>query len=179
MLAFTCLTSVLALFLKDDFGVTARTIGIFFTYVGILSVVIRAVVLGPVVKRVGELRAMRLGTAILIVGLLLYPAVTGLWQLAMVIPLVPLGTALLFPSTTSLMSRYSEPSEVGTTMGVSQTYGGIARTVAPLIATAAYQRLGHSAPFLVAAAIVALVAVLAFRLNPGRTADLPEPGVVV
>ncbi len=178
MLALTCLTAVLALFLKDEFGVTARTIGLFFTYVGILSVVIRAVVLGPVVKRVGELRAMRLGTGILIAGLLLYPAVTGLWQLALIIPLVPMGTALLFPSTTSLMSRYSEPSEVGTTMGVAQTYGGIARTVAPLMATTAYQRLGHSAPFLVAASIVALVALLAVRLKPGHAADLPEPGVV-
>lgn len=178
MLSLTCLTAVLGLFLKDEFGVTARTIGIFFTYVGILSVVIRAVVLGPVIQRVGELRAMRLGTGILIAGLLLYPAVTGIWQLALIIPLVPMGTALLFPSTTSLMSRYSDPSEVGTTMGVAQTYGGIARAVAPLMATTAYQRLGHTAPFLVAAAIVALVALLAVRLNPDRAADLPEPGVV-
>jgi multidrug resistance protein len=177
MLALTCLTSVLALFLKDEFGVTARTIGFFFAYVGVLSVVIRAVVLGPVVKRFGELRTMRLGTATLIAGLLLYPAVTGIWQLALVIPLVPLGTALLFPSTTSLMSRYSDPAEVGTTMGVGQTFGGIARAVAPIIATAAFQRLGHSSPFLVAAAIVALVALLAVRLNPGQPARFPEPGV--
>ena len=89
-----------------------------------------------------------------------------------------MGTALLFPSTTSLMSRDAETSEVGTTMGVAQTFGGIARMVAPLMATTAYQRLGHSAPFLVAAAIVALVGLLAVTARARSGGRPPEPGVV-
>lgn len=171
MLAFTCLTAVLALFLKDDFGVTAKTIGLFFSYVGLLSVVIRAVVLGPAVRWLGELRGMRVGVMILILGLVLYPLAGSVWQLALVIPLVPLGTALLFPTTTSLMSRYSNPADIGVTMGVAQTYGGISRALAPFIATYVYQSVSHGAPFLVAAALVALVGLIAVRLDLG-----PVPG---
>ena len=48
---------------------------------------------------------------------------------------MPIGTALLFPSTTSLMSRFSDPRELGTAMGVAQTFAGLARVAAPLLAT--------------------------------------------
>lgn len=178
MLAFTCLTAVLALFLKEEHGVTQHTIGYFFAYVGVLSVVMRSLLLGPIVDRIGEIRAMRLGAGLLILGLMLYPAAANLWQLALVIPLVPIGTALLFPATTSLMSRYSDRGEVGTTMGVAQTYAGISRVLAPLLATAIFQRVGHAWPFYVAAGIVAVVSLLAFGVErlPAPASDTPVPG---
>jgi len=37
--------------------------------------------------------------------------------------------------------------------------------VAPLLATAAFQRLGHGAPFYLAGACVALVGLLAFQMQ--------------
>ena len=165
MLAFSCLTSLVALYLKEEHGVTESTIGYFFTYIGALNILMRLVLLGPIVRRVGEVRAMRLGAAALILGLLAYPAAGNLWQLVLVIPLVPIGTALLFPATTSLMSRYSDPAEVGTTMGVAQTYAGTARVVAPILGAIVFQRIGHQWPFLAAAGMMALVSVLAFKLQ--------------
>jgi MFS family permease len=142
-----------------------------FSYVGVLSVLMRSLILGPAIKYFGELRGMRVGLVVLIVGLLCYPLATHIWQLALVIPLVPIGTALVFPTTTSLMSRYSNPADIGTTMGVAQTYGGIARATAPLISTFVYQHVSHGAPFLMGAGLVALVGLIAVRLDLG-----PVPG---
>ncbi len=178
MLAFSALTSLISLYLKDEFAVTETTIGYFFTYIGVLNIVMRLVLLGPIVDRVGETRAMRFGAAALILGLLGYPAAGSLWQLVLVIPLVPIGTALLFPATTSLMSRYSDKSELGTTMGVAQTYAGIARVVAPILGTVLFQRVGHQWPFVAAACMMALVSVLAFQVEqlPGPpTGETPVP----
>lgn len=166
MLGFTCLTSVLPLFLGVEFGVTEKTIGYFFLYVGALSLIMRSIFLGPIVDRIGEAWAMRLGAASLIIGLLLYPAVSSLLGLALIMPFVPIGTALLFPSTTALMSRAAEKSELGTVMGSAQTFAGIARVVAPILATRAFQDYGHNWPFYMAAVTVALVSILAFRLGP-------------
>jgi multidrug resistance protein len=166
MLAFSAMTSVLALYLGATFGLDERTIGPIFTYIGVLSLVMRSVLLGPIVDRLGEVATMRTGTLLLVIGLLLYPEPTTLWGLAAVIPLVPIGTALLFPSTTSLMSRFSDPRELGTAMGVAQTFAGLARVVAPLLATAAFQRLGHAWPFYLAGACVSVVGVLAFQMKP-------------
>jgi multidrug resistance protein len=165
MIAFASMTSVMALYLGAEFGIDEKTIGYIFLYVGVLSFVMRSVLLGPIVDRIGETWAMRIGTVLLVVGLVLYPLPRDLWTLAVVIPLVPIGTALLFPATTSLMSRYSEPGELGTTMGVAQTFAGLARVMAPVLATVTFQRLGHGWPFYVAGGFVALVGIMAFQVD--------------
>jgi multidrug resistance protein len=165
MLAFASMTSVMALYLGAEFAIDETTIGYVFLYVGVLSFVMRSLLLGPIVDRIGETWAMRIGTVLLVLGLALYPLPRDLWTLALVIPLVPIGTALLFPATTSLMSRYSEPGELGTTMGVAQTFAGLARVAAPVLATISFQRLGHGWPFYVAAGYVALVGIMAFQMS--------------
>ncbi len=175
MIAFSSQTSVLALYLGAEFGLNERSIGPIFTYVGILSFVMRSLLLGPIVDRLGELWTMRLGAMTLAIGLWLYPTPDSLWMFALVIPLVPIGTALLFPSTTSLMSRQSDPRELGTTMGVAQTFAGLARVAAPLLATTAFQRLGHGAPFYIAGGCVALAGVLAFQIQVGSSAPASSP----
>lgn len=166
MLAFSSLTAVLPLFLNAEFHVTERTFGYFLTYFGVLSIIMRVILLGPIVERVGELWTMRLGCLSLIVGCAAYPLMSDLRVLAAVVmPLVPIGTALLFPSTTSLLSGRTAKRELGTVMGVAQTFAGLARVAAPLMATAAFQNLGHPAPFFIAGGIVALVGLLAFRVE--------------
>ena len=164
MIAFSAMTSVLSLYLQSAFALTEKTIGPIFAYVGVLSLVMRSLLLGPIVDRLGERWTMRLGAVLLAAGLLLYPIPQTLWTLALVIPLVPIGTALLFPATTSLMSRYSDARELGTTMGVAQTFAGMARVVAPLLATMIFQRLGHAWPFYVAGGVVALAGILTLQI---------------
>ena len=165
MLAFASMTSVMALYLGARFDIDEKTIGYIFLYVGVLSFVMRSLLLGPIVDRIGETWAMRIGTVLLVIGLALYPLPGDFWTLAIVIPLVPIGTALLFPATTSLMSRHSDPRELGTTMGVAQTFAGLARVMAPILATITFQRLGHGWPFYVAAGYVTLVGIMAFQVD--------------
>jgi multidrug resistance protein len=176
MLAFASMTSVMALYLGAEFAIDETTIGYIFLYVGVLSFLMRSLLLGPIVDRIGEIWAMRIGTVLLVLGLALYPLPRDLWTLALVIPMVPIGTALLFPATTSLMSRHSEPGELGTTMGVAQTFAGLARVAAPILATITFQRLGHGWPFYVAAGYVALVGIMAFQVDvqPGAAKRAAE-----
>jgi MFS family permease len=136
------------------------------------------VLLGPIVDRIGERWTMRTGCLVLIVGLLLYPLVHDLRMLTIfVIPLVPIGTALLFPSTTSLISSRTPKLELGVTMGVAQTFGGIARAAAPVASTKAFEAFGHGWPFYLAAAIVGVVSLLAFRIAPMPPMEpTPVPG---
>jgi MFS family permease len=58
--AFQGVTSILALFLAVRYGVTERTIGYFFMYIGVISVVTRAAILGKLALAVA---LMPLGTA--------------------------------------------------------------------------------------------------------------------
>jgi sugar phosphate permease len=165
MLGFMSMTGVLALYLERAFGVTEKTIGLFFMYTGALGVVMRAVILGRVIDALGEVRVMRLGALSLAAGLALTPLPPSIPLLAVVIALVPIGTALLFPATTALVTHLAPDRERGQVLGVQQTFGGIMRVIAPIWATAAFQALGIAVPFYMAGIVVGVVAVLTLRVR--------------
>jgi multidrug resistance protein len=177
MVSFALYTSVLALWLDARFGITAQTIGWFYGYNGMLALVMRSLLLGKVIDRFGEAGTMRLGMMVLAFGLLLFPFAPSVWAMVVIIPFVPIGTALIFPATTSLLSAASPPSEVGTMMGVAQTFAGFSRIAAPVLGTIAFQRLGVDAPFFLAALIVAIMGWVAWRrvrtLGPPAVAGVP------
>ncbi len=165
MLGFMSMTAVMALYLESAFGVTERTIGPFFVYVGAMSVIMRAVVLGRLVDRFGETRVMRAGAVLLTIGLFTLPLPSSILMLGVVIALVPIGTACLFPSVTALITQRAAEHERGQTLGVQQAFGGVARVIAPVWSTAVFQGLGEHEPFFIAAAVVGIVSLLAFRVD--------------
>lgn len=152
--AFQGTTAILALFLAWRFGVTADTIGYFFMYIGVLSVVVRALILGRLVDRVGEPRLSRWGVVFLAVGLVGVSLSHDYFTLALAVGMLPLGTAFTFPCVTAMLSRVVSSSERGLYMGVQQTYGGITRVAFPVILGAAFDYLGEPTPFLISAAMV-------------------------
>lgn len=170
MFGQSTLSAVLALYLYARFGIDEFTIGYFFVYVGIFSVILRSAFVGPIVDRLGEQRAIRLGAASLIVGFIGYPLAPTLWTLAVVIPLVPIGAALLFPATTALLSRSTDKAEYGLTMGIAQTFAGISRLVAPVLSTAMFQHISRGSPFVFAGATMAVGSLMAIQLVPTRQA---------
>ena len=152
--AFQGMTSILALFLALRYGVTEQTIGYFFMYIGAISVLTRAGILGPVVDRFGEARLSRFGSVLLALGLATIPLTRDYLTLALAVALIPVGTAFTFPCITSLLSRVIERHERGLYMGVQQTFGGMARVIGPLWAGWAYDHLGVGVPFWTGAVLV-------------------------
>mgnify|MGYP000918294794 CR=1 FL=1 len=181
MLAFSALTGVLALYLADAFAVTEKTSGYFYTYVGVLSVVMRTLILGPVVKALGEVRTLRLGAVALSLGFLLLPLPHTVWLFAVVVMLLPIGTALLFPPTSSLVSRFAPKSEMGQTLGLQQAFGGIARMVGPTLAGVAFEKIGPAWPFWLSSGLMAGVLVLGSTLRSAtvRTSAAAEKAAPV
>ncbi len=173
MAAQGSLTAVLALYLKYRFGVTVKTIGYFFVYIGFLSVLLRALILGPLVDRFGEGRLVRAGAISLFFAMLLFPVPHTIPLLALVLLLFPIGTALLFPAVTAQVSHESDPKELGQTMGVQQAYGGIARVVGPMWATPVFEILGPAVPFFFIAGIMGVAGALAFRVPIKERAKVP------
>lgn len=175
-LAFSGMTAVLALFLAARFGVDETTIGYFFVYIGVISVVTRAGVLGWAVDRVGEARLSRLGATLLALGLAGIPLTYSYGPLAIAVALVPLGTAFTFPCVTSMLSKVIARHERGLYMGVQQSFGGVARVVGPLWAGLAYDRLGIGVPFWTGAALVAATILLGLGMEQSTRTPVPESG---
>ena len=163
--AFTAMSACVALYLDYRFNIDETTIGYVFMYIGAVAVLMRAVVLGWLVDRLGETRVMRIGAMIFASGLILYTIPSSIWTMAIVLPVVPIGQALLFPSVTALSTHRSDKHELGQMMGVQQAFGGAARVISPLWATLIFQQLGPSYPFLAAAAIMLAVTLLALQVK--------------
>lgn len=163
--AFQGATGILALFLAWRFGVTADTIGYFFMYIGALSVVMRALVLGRAVDRIGEPRLSRYGLVFLALGLVGVSLSRDYVTLAMAVGLLPIGTAFTFPCVTAMLSRVVSGAERGLYMGVQQTYGGITRVAFPVVLGAAFQYLGEQTPFWISATLVLTTLLMAKDLE--------------
>jgi MFS family permease len=199
--AFMGMNAILALFLAARFGVTEKTIGYFYLYIGVISIVTRAGILGRMVDKYGEARLSRLGMGLLATGLIAMPfihhfidavalgrtlngEVPVTWKvilsflpIAASVALIPLGTAFTFPCVTALLSRVIPNNERGLWMGLQQTFGGSARVVFPLLAGFMFDRM-IELPFLVSAALVIGTIVLGLGMEE-YTKPAPSPDVEV
>jgi MFS family permease len=186
--AFQGITSMLALYLSQRFGVTAKTIGWFFAYTGVISVLTRALILGRMVDHFGEARLSRIGSVLLATGIaamaftkpiadparvasmlggLLPPSAVAFLPylpLALAVALLPLGTAFTFPCVTAMLSRVIASRERGLYMGVQQTFGGLARVVFPILFGILFDRY-LPLPFLLAAMLVTVTIYLGWGME--------------
>jgi MFS family permease len=175
--AFYGTIQIVPLLLADRLGVTERTIGYFVMYLGGMGVIVRALVLGRAVDRLGEARLARLGIVILSVGL----AATGLGRgsvaLAAGFTLMPLGTAFLFPCITGLLSGVVPARERGLYMGVQHTFGGVSRVAFPIAAGLLMERFGVGVPFWLAGVLVLVTLPLTRSIGRQPAPEPPEAGV--
>jgi MFS family permease len=158
-------TSVLVYYMRDRFGVTKETVGYFFTYVGFLSIVARAVLLGFAIDWLGEARLSRVGTVMLVLGLIFVPLAPNIPLFALAASMFPLGTAFMFPCVTAILSRVIPQDERGGYMGAQQAFGGIARVVFPLGAGLLYDHFVPGVPFWASAILVAATLFLGFDME--------------
>ena len=186
--AFQGVTSMLALYLSSRFGVTEKTIGFFFTYTGVISVLTRALVLGRMVDRYGEVRLSRIGSTLMATGIAAMAftqpitdpahvaAMLGGWlppdaiallpylPLALAVALLPLGTAFTFPCVTAMLSHVIPNHERGLYMGVQQTFGGAARVIFPIVFGVLFD-FALPLPFLLSASLVVFTIYLGMNME--------------
>lgn len=174
MFGNTALTAVAALALDRRFGVGVDDIWIFFAALAGGALVVRLLILGRTVRRLGEAAVLRLGAVCLALGLALFPFVPELVGVLATVVLMAFGTSFLFPCTTALITRAGEKG-AGQLLGVQQAYGGSARILGPLLAGWALERSGLAAPFLLGAAVLAVAALAALGVRqpepPGGAAE--------
>jgi DHA1 family tetracycline resistance protein-like MFS transporter len=147
---------------------TDRTVGLSLAVVGICTIVYGALLVKPVVAKLGERGAITIG---LIGGAIGYSMIgsskTGL-LLWLGIPLLNMMT-FTWPAAQSLMSRKASPSEQGQLQGAINSLRGIAGLIGPGIFTYIFSRsisVGlhiPGAPFYTAAAMLLIALALAQR----------------
>jgi MFS family permease len=164
------------LLLGSRLGVTEHTIGYFIMYLGALGVVVRTLVLGRMVDAFGEMPVARLGLATLAVGLALTGIAHDLPAVIAGFTLMPIGTGLVFPCITGMLSQAVRVGERGLYMGVQHTFGGVSRVAFPVAAGFLMDAFGVGVPFWLSAVLVVATLPLARAwTGTGQEAPAAEP----
>ena len=179
--AHDSLPSVFVLYTDYRYHWSERMVGLCLAGVGVASTLVSALLVGPLVKRLGERRALLIGLVFGVAGFALYGwAPTGTWFL-MGIPLMAIW-GLAGPAFQSLMSRRVEPSAQGGLQGALASMSGITGMIGPLLFTQIFA-FGISskslhlpgAPYWLAAALLGASLLVAFVVAQDPEATPGEP----
>jgi MFS family permease len=172
--AFYGVAPTLPLLLTDRFPmVNEHNVGYFVTYLGGMGLIVRALVLGRAVDRLGEKRLAQLGVLLLASGLTLVAAAHTWLVLWAALTLMPFGTAFIFPAVTGMLSRVVAGNERGLYLGVQATFGGVSRVAFPIAAGALMDTFTKGTPFWAAGLLV----LITLPLTGALERPSPQPSV--
>ncbi len=154
--AFAQLETTFAFLLLQRFGLDARHAGEILALMALVMVFIQGGAIGKLVKFLGEMRLVVIGTALMAISLSIASISFTLFAFVTALLFQALGFAITNPSLSSLVSRSADADKQGSTLGLYQSAGSLARVIGPLMAGVLFDRMGSQAPFLCAAALFAL-----------------------
>lgn len=155
--AFVAMETSLTFLAAERFGYTARENGLLMVFLGVCSIVTQGVIVRSLLRQTNELRVLSIGLLLSTGGLLSIGLAPAPWLVFVGLALLAAGSGLVNPSTTGLISLYSEAHEQGRALGVFRSLGSLSRAITPILAGTAYWIFGGGSVF-VAGAIFSLAA---------------------
>jgi MFS family permease len=169
MSGFAMMEGTFSLMANARFAFGQREVGWLFAYIGLLITLYQGGLVRVVSRRIPERAAMALGLAAMGLSLYALPRVPWAWPFLLVIVPMAWGSGMNATATYALASRLTPAEEQGGVFGVMNAVQGLGRILGPFAGTFVFARLGHEAPYTVAAACMACALALAFLLpRPAR-----------
>lgn len=157
------LTYMFPLWMGDMLGWGAREVGIVFGVQGALMVIFQGVLLGPLVRVLGEWQFLRISVTAFFLGMLsavfasTMPVMVGSMYVAMT------GATLCMPLLNTIISHRTPLDSRGRMLGITSAASSWGRVIGPLLAGTNLALFGYRGAWLGAACIVLLYLLWAFR----------------
>jgi DHA1 family tetracycline resistance protein-like MFS transporter len=156
-LALACVEAIVGLWAVRRWGATPETIGYGFAIIGIVAAAAQGLMVGPLVRRLGERRLALLWLALLALAMAAIPAAPTLPLVAAAFALWAVGHAAATPAISAMVSHRAGPAEQGRLLAASQSLSALGRVLGPWWGGVALAHVGLAAPYL-GAAVAALLA---------------------
>jgi len=173
--------AVTVLYMGYRYGWGEMAVGLVLAAVGVCSMIVQGGLIRPVVKRIGERKALGLGLVLGAIGMSIYGLAPTGTVFLVGIPIMALW-GLAGPSAQAIMSRRVSASEQGQLQGASSSLQAITGMIGPTLFTQVFARAitgtgagaqVPGAPFLVAALMLVLAGLIAWRVT--RPQPAPDP----
>ena len=140
-----------------------------FIFVGLLIALVQGGVVRRLAPKLGERRLVRVGLSMLIPGLLIVGWAPGALPFYAGLALLAIGSALVSPCLSALVSLYTPGDRQGEVLGVFRSVGALSRAIAPIIAGLVFWKLGSQWPYYGSALVMIAPLLLSARLpTPGN-----------
>jgi len=184
--AFSNLESTLALMLEDRFHLVKKEMGFVFLFIGVTLSASQGLLVRRLMKSFDERTMARAGFVLMFGGLSGLALCTTLPTLLASLALAVGGFGCVTPSLSSLISRQADASAQGAMMGLAASASALGRIFGPFVGNTVYAPEGqqgtpisrwaaplfgdlahHQRPYVLGAALVAVLAVVAVARLPG------------
>jgi multidrug resistance protein len=164
MFCFSLFEATLALYCQRIFGFDEHRTSLLFVYVGIVLAVVQGGLLGRLIRAFGERQLILGGIALMAVGLAVLPLYPSVALMMVSLLVLAVGSGVHNPSAMGLLSKLTDAESQGSTIGLSRSFGALARTLGPVTGTWIFGSAGAAWPFLTAGALMVVALAIAWDL---------------
>ena len=161
-MAFSAFEATFALFSEARFGYTAASIGFLFAFIGAVLATVQGVLVGRVVKRVGERTLIPLAIFLISISIGMLPFVWNVPALLVALFFLAVGMGFNSPSLSSMVSKLSDADDQGGTLGLASSLASLGRVVGPASGGYLYDAYGMTTPYVSSAALMFFAVVISF-----------------
>jgi DHA1 family tetracycline resistance protein-like MFS transporter len=160
---FACFESTLPLLLDRTFHYDETQLGYLFAYCGFVAAMVQGGLVGRLVKRFGEPMLISLSLIGVAVSLALLPFMGSLGAMLIALGLFAIFSGINRAPTMGMISLNAPENEQGSTLGVAQSAGTLARIFGPIFATTLYM-VKPALPYVICAGVALIASFLAWYL---------------
>jgi MFS transporter, DHA1 family, tetracycline resistance protein len=178
VLAFSAMEATYSLLVTKRYGLDLKHVNYLFAYIGVLVAGVQGGLIGRLTRAWGEKRLLVAGLLFQALALVALPFAGGKAGLVLATAPLAIGAGLTQPSLASLLSRLASSKDQGGTLGIGESASAIGRVVGPVSGTWTFANVSMAFPYLIAAALMAVSALVTTAVRPGDLArkELADAG---
>ena len=163
-LAFAAIPVIVPLLTIAYFGFTAVEMSYVFIFIGLIQVTLQGFGIKRLVAKLGEEKLIILGPLLLAIGIVLTPILASIPGFGFSTILVAVGVGITNTAVPGFISLMTPPEKQGSTLGVTQSIGSIARIFGPVIGGYVTELYGVQSSFYFSGAFLVIPFIIGCRL---------------
>jgi DHA1 family tetracycline resistance protein-like MFS transporter len=160
-MAFSGFEATFALFSAARFGYTTTSIGFLFAFIGVVLALVQGVLVGKVVKRVGEHRLIPIAILTISISIGMIAFASDVPTLLAGLGLLAVGMGFNSPSLSSMVSQLSDVDDQGGILGLASSVASLGRVFGPASGGYLYDAFGMQTPYVTASALMFIAFLMA------------------
>ena len=159
-IAFTGLTTILVFFLQESQEWTVKASNGPLVLVGVVAIIVQGGLIGPLVKRYGELKLTLTGSVFILFACLLlitFPEQNSGAYIYLAVTFLAIGAGLITPSIRALISKKIDKNSQGSILSSLQGLQSLGSVLGYILAGNVYDYFGPRSPFIAGGLILFLM----------------------